>query len=108
MRPPAECGTDGGYYRHRRQLNEPACDPCKAAHSAYERFNRDNRGKRIRTPKPREGRLPCRVCGTEGTWSGRCRPCGQKARRKPRELTVVAPETPIVWVRDGLIWRAAA
>jgi hypothetical protein len=28
-----ECGTDGGYYHHRRALGEPACSPCKAAHA---------------------------------------------------------------------------
>lgn len=31
---PADCGTDAGYYRHRRTLKEPACDACKTAHSA--------------------------------------------------------------------------
>lgn len=29
----AECGTDSGYYRHNRTIGEPACDPCKAAHT---------------------------------------------------------------------------
>lgn len=33
-RKPARCGTDGGYYRHRRVLLEEACKPCKAAHAA--------------------------------------------------------------------------
>jgi hypothetical protein len=32
----AECGTDGGYYRHRRTLGEEACDACKLAHRVYE------------------------------------------------------------------------
>lgn len=32
-KPPARCGTDAGYYRHRKVLGEPACDSCKAAHS---------------------------------------------------------------------------
>lgn len=31
----AACGTDAGYHAHRRQ-DEPACDPCKAAHTAAE------------------------------------------------------------------------
>lgn len=34
----AECGTDGGYYRHRRTLGEPACAACKRAHRDYERM----------------------------------------------------------------------
>lgn len=32
----ALCGTDGGYYRHRRTLKEPACDACKLAHRVSE------------------------------------------------------------------------
>ena len=32
----AECGTDGGYYRHRRTLSEDACSACKRAHSRAE------------------------------------------------------------------------
>jgi hypothetical protein len=27
------CGTDSGYYHHRRQLHEPACPACKLAHA---------------------------------------------------------------------------
>jgi hypothetical protein len=37
-RPVAECGTDGGYYRHRRTLREPACEECKAAHRIAEQI----------------------------------------------------------------------
>lgn len=33
----AECGTDGGYYRHRRTVGEAACADCKRAHRDYER-----------------------------------------------------------------------
>lgn len=33
----AECGTDGGYYRHRRTLKEKPCNACKTAHSQAER-----------------------------------------------------------------------
>lgn len=32
----ARCGTPSGYYRHRRTLNEPACDACRAAHRVAE------------------------------------------------------------------------
>jgi hypothetical protein len=34
----AECGTPSGYYRHRRTLNEPACEPCKLAHRVAEQI----------------------------------------------------------------------
>ena len=33
----AICGTDAGYYRHRRKYREPACEACKAAHRQAER-----------------------------------------------------------------------
>lgn len=33
----AKCGTDGGYYRHRRSLREDPCDDCRAAHAAAEK-----------------------------------------------------------------------
>jgi hypothetical protein len=36
------CGTDSGYYHHRRQLKEPACPACKMAH-AYARRMRTQR-----------------------------------------------------------------
>lgn len=32
----AQCGTDSGYFRHRR-AGEPACDECLAAHAAAAR-----------------------------------------------------------------------
>lgn len=31
----ATCGTDGGYYRHRREGTAP-CEPCTTAHAAAE------------------------------------------------------------------------
>lgn len=40
VRPPARCGTDGGYYRHRRTLREEACTACQEAHAATERDRR--------------------------------------------------------------------
>lgn len=39
----AECGTDGGYYRHRRTLKEDACDACKLAHRVYEAQRKQDR-----------------------------------------------------------------
>lgn len=30
------CGTDSGYYHHRRIQKEPACTPCKRAHAVAE------------------------------------------------------------------------
>ena len=39
----AECGTDGGYYRHRRTLGEDACEACKLAHRVAESERRARR-----------------------------------------------------------------
>lgn len=45
-RPVAQCGTDGGYYRHRRTLKEPACDACKLAHRVTEAQRQARRKER--------------------------------------------------------------
>jgi hypothetical protein len=39
----ALCGTDGGYYRHRRKHKERACDACKLAHRVAEQVRRERR-----------------------------------------------------------------
>lgn len=48
----ATCGTDGGYYRHLRTTNTPACEDCKAAHRVAERVRRiqRNAGSEVATP----------------------------------------------------------
>lgn len=33
----AACGTDSGYYRHRRRDKTPPCDACRLAHNLAER-----------------------------------------------------------------------
>ena len=40
------CGTDTGYYYHRRKFGEPACGPCRAAHAKAEAARQ--RRKRLR------------------------------------------------------------
>lgn len=35
--PHPACGTESGYYRHRRQLDESACGECLTAHRVAER-----------------------------------------------------------------------
>lgn len=32
----AECGTEGGYFRHRRTTKTPVCDPCREARNKAE------------------------------------------------------------------------
>lgn len=42
----AECGTEGGYYRHLRRSGTPACDACKLAHRVGERVRAEARAER--------------------------------------------------------------
>jgi hypothetical protein len=46
----AECGTDAGYYRHRRTLNEPACPACLDAHNAAARMRAATKSARPTGP----------------------------------------------------------
>jgi hypothetical protein len=43
VKPPAECGTDAGYYRHRKVTHTDPCGPCKAAHAAATNTRRNRR-----------------------------------------------------------------
>lgn len=43
VKPPAPCGTDAGWRRHRREGTDP-CQPCRDAHSAYMRAYRRRTG----------------------------------------------------------------
>jgi hypothetical protein len=52
--PTPECGTNGGYQRHRR-LDEEACDACKAAHNETIKQLRERNGSTRRTPGPEHG-----------------------------------------------------
>lgn len=47
-RGPAKCGTNSGYYRHVRTLNEDACDACKDAHSRYQSQHQSRANERRR------------------------------------------------------------
>lgn len=68
-----QCGTTGGYHRHRR-VDQPACDACKAAHNDYSRERRVPKSRKRKacfqghpldpenvytTP---DGRRQCRTC----------------------------------------------
>ena len=80
-RPIAQCGTDGGYFRHLRTLKQPACPECCEAHA---RANREQSWRRGVQPS--------------------------KAYSPAPEPAEVAPE-PVAqvetrWVRRGLVWVA--
>lgn len=99
-RPEAKCGTDAGYYRHRRKNNEKPCADCRTAHSiATRRAKKD--------PRPR---AVC-ACG-RGMHRTRetCSLCAQKAAWAARETAVYTytddepdPKRPVAWRRQGLI-----
>jgi DNA-directed RNA polymerase subunit RPC12/RpoP len=62
-----EQGTDRGFQRHLR-AREPACDPCKDAHSAYMRDYRRRKGLTTSTLVALD--IQCPSCGhhiLEGT-----------------------------------------
>ena len=89
--PPARCGTDAGYYRHRRTLKEQACPACCQAHADATRLRAAAR------------RQPARLC-----------PCGSPIRTHHdkcfacRRIDRQAPTDPgVTWSQHGGIWRAA-
>lgn len=43
---PRRCGSDSGYYRHLRELKEPACPGCLEAHRDAERRRKAAREQR--------------------------------------------------------------
>ena len=97
-RQPAACGTDSGYYRHRR-TGTPICDPCKHAHNTRKK-------ELARNPLGRCG------CGTQlRTDHPSCSRCRRKeeraAARAERQQTHEedhSKPSPDRWVRRGLIW----
>lgn len=97
-RPVAKCGTDGGYYRHRR-LGTEICKPCRKAHNA--------RVKELKTnPLGRCG------CGTQlRTDQASCSRCRRKQERAAARVEKQhsyeeehSKPSPDGWVRRGLIW----
>lgn len=96
-RPPAECGTDSGYYRHLRTTNTPACDPCLAAHA-----DATARTKATTLPK----KIPCISCGSP-TSKGRCVSCAAKERERNRPTPADDIAFHGQWRNVRGIWRAA-
>lgn len=111
----AECGTDGGYFRHLRgnktTPKSPPCDACKKAHAAVERA----RSERLKASKPAarnvgpkpptwRDKRPCKTCGTPDTTTGRCRSCANLAVQARRRGGVAGKPK---WVKVGLVWKAA-
>lgn len=100
---PAKCGTDSGYYRHRRTLKEEPCDACKAAHAAAirpvgaKRWSPAKCGtdsgyfRHLRTLK-NEPCDACRAAHLKAYYGGRkpkpkrtCTRCGGEVRRADQE-----------------------
>ena len=67
FKPAAECGTEGGYRRHRR-LGEPVCARCKRAHAEANRRWKDRPATRSTIPAVsglEDGSVPDVVAGVE-------------------------------------------
>lgn len=45
----AKCGTDAGYYRHKRVTKDDACEPCRMAHRDAERARETAKRTRAET-----------------------------------------------------------
>lgn len=94
-RPIAQCGTDGGYYRHLRITKTDACGPCKRAHADWKR-------QRSSTPF---GRCPCGTAlRTDNEYCSRCRRKLERAEAK-RQEEVDDSKRLVAWVRRGAILR---
>lgn len=95
-KPIAQCGTDGGYYRHRRITNTEPCEPCKRAHADW---------KRQRASKP-FGKCPCGTrLRTEHEHCSRCRRKLDRAEAKQRQDEEDNPKVVVAWIRRGAILR---
>lgn len=99
-RPEARCGTDAGYYRHRRKHNEKPCAECRAAHSiATRRAKKEPRPKKV-----------C-ACGKGMHWSREmCTACTQKAAWAAKQMSAYTytddehdPKRPVAWRLKGAI-----
>lgn len=96
------CGTDSGYYHHRRKLLESACDDCKHAHAVAERL------RAHRHPKTPKTLCECgrRMLNISFDTCSHCRKAA--ARKSPIPMVRVYDDPvsgePVKWVRKGLIY----
>jgi hypothetical protein len=86
VRAPARCGTNSGYFRHRR-LDEPICQPCRDAHNSYR--------VSIRPKNPR----PLAPCGTVSAYARHrkrgeqpCQPCKDAANAEQKARRAANPQ----------------
>lgn len=101
-RPPAKCGTDAGYYRHRRILKEDPCDECKEAHRVA--------GQRPQYRRPAPDRpavtKPRCVCGRVMLPSSEvCCMCNKERKKRSYYDPTDDPKRPVSWIRRGVIWH---
>jgi hypothetical protein len=81
----AKCGTDSGYFKHRR-LGEKPCDPCRLAHNAA-----------VSAGKPRSAKPHC-GCGKRIKVPGvsECSVCRKKTIKKRADEELIS-QTVIKW-----------
>lgn len=87
----AVCGTDSGYFRHRRKLNEPPCYECTRAHAAAERDRVARKAAGFVRPR-------CQCGSAINTDQEKCYTC--------RRVEGVIREPEPVFVLRGGVWRA--
>lgn len=88
-REPAKCGTDAGYFRHRRTNHEEPCDDCRTAHAAATRRSKDN-------PRPKKTCACGRPMRHSSVQCGRCKK-SNKASLVSYSDTEDDPKRPIAW-----------
>lgn len=95
-KPIAQCGTDGGYYRHLRRTKTEPCTPCRKAHAERKR----------QLEKEPFGNCPCGTkLRTEHEHCSRCRRKLDRAEAKQPRDDEDTPKVLVAWVRRGAILR---
>lgn len=104
----AKCGTDGGYFRHRRVLKNEPCADCRAAHAAATLRKKGGR-RRNAAPKAPAPKKTCACGQVMAAQSKACWRCNKQAALARKRGDYYDPEDdpkcPVSWIRRGPIWH---
>lgn len=96
----AECGTDAGYYRHRRRDKTEPCKACLTAHAS---------ATRRKEPLPKKTCACGRGMRNDSVQCSACNAAAKRRAGKGGSYTYSEdehdPKRPVAWVRQGLIMR---